>query len=1000
MKKYRAKLNDRVVGPLSESDIRNLLKNEKVTLSSEIQYFPNGEWKCLDEFSEFKDNNDATFIKKLDDFTFEEEVEEKVDEEFPKEFEFNNSEEVTVSSDKTVVSKKIVNNTEYDKTEINLETVKYLEELKRKEEIEEKAQVDKEEEKVEEKIDLNNDSTQMVNLDDFKNDLADEVITNEISLEKERKETKKVNPEKEIIEEKVDKKLKENPKKKRLVYIILTVIFLFIFLDSEEEIKTNNRITVLNPIIKFPNQFETENQIQAQNFLKEGLSLLEQGTYITKAKAAVKFRISTEHQFKNNSAMHHLIRVYSELLENSNTPIEDSSKIFKLVQINKSKALNDPDFAEAVASFYLFSNKTFAAQNVIEKFNTIKKNKPTINLFSLYLDILRINNQISKANKLVKKLESVNNKNFRTRLSLLKYYNFVGDTKKYKTELTNTYKIYKNSVELLLMSVEILIEDQKFDVVPNLLERIKKLEAERSRKFYSKYLEYRGIYSVYKKEIKSASGYFKKALKLNESSELRSRLASLELSGDPIADVLISESKAIEFIERSKKHLKNKNVKAAFKDALSATNVAENFIPAKLNLARLQIRSGLFKEAISSLENLQKKNITDPEITFILIEAYTKSYKFSDVKRILSIISTSSLVNDYRYYTSMAMYYVYKDDFYNSINWLQLAIRKNPLDEQMHFELTKILIRYRKYNKAKVFLSKLIDINPVELKYRVAYSNVLYETDGITYAVGYLYDILRDYPNNSELLSAIGIYYYKSGQQKKYENIKKDLEKLPKRDPTIYKFLIESAKLDNDDKKLIKNSKALTQIEPGNLENRILLGKTLLNNEKFEESLKEFKYVESRLDSYPRLQYFMSKLYLLTENIDKSIELAQKEIKTNPQNIEGYVLLGDIYRKQKKYLDAEEKYKKAQKINDKNIDTLIGLSSINIKKSQFDIAIDLLIKARSVDPNRSDVHKLLGDAYRQIGQSALATESYKIFLELSPNSRYKDQIKSYLRLMQ
>jgi tetratricopeptide (TPR) repeat protein len=180
---------------------------------------------------------------------------------------------------------------------------------------------------------------------------------------------------------------------------------------------------------------------------------------------------------------------------------------------------------------------------------------------------------------------------------------------------------------------------------------------------------------------------------------------------------------------------------------------------------------------------------------------------------------------------------------------------------------------------------------------------------------------------------------------------------------------------------------------------RILLGKTYLNNEKFEKALIQFKKIENRLKTYPKLQYFMSKLYLLTDDNDKAIELAKAEIKSNPQNLEGYVLLGDIYTKEKKYNDAEEMYKKAQKIDDNDIDTMIGLSSINLKKSQFDIAIDLLLKARNVDPNNSNVHKLLGDAYRKIGQSSLATESYKIFLELSPNSRYKDEINTYLRIM-
>ena len=1014
MKKYRVKLkDDRIVGPLSESDIKSLLESKKINKQSNVQYFPNGEWKELESYSELIET-EATFIRKLDEIGKSDEpqpVEKNEDppKDFPKEFNFEkdkeNEEETkpheNSDPDKTVV-RKIPESIDDDKTQINPDTLKYLEELKSQKE-EEAKEVEQEKEPEEEQVDLKNDSTQMINLNDLKNELADEVVETELSLEREKLSEKKNEAQlRRDNKLKSEEPKKEEPKKKnkKVLYLAIILIAAFFLFDDPEEVKVVKKISVINPVINFPRQFEVENPTQAKKFFQEGITLLKKPTYINKVKAGVKFRISTEHKFRDNSAMAYLIRVYSELLENSNTKIEDSSKIFKLVQIHKSKALSDPKFAEAVASFYLYAGKPYAAQKTIEKFNSITTNKPTTELFALYLDILRINSDISKANNVLERLEKIAKPSFRIKMAIMDYLNFLGRSEEYKRILTQTYKEHKYSVGLLIKSIKILIDEQRFDIVPKLLYKVKERVAENSKIYYSKYLEYKGIYQVFKKKYKLANGYFEKALKFNESSELRSRLASLDLSGDPIADVLISESKAIELIERSKDHLKKNNMKAAFQDALEATSIAENYIPAKLNLAQLQIKNGLFKEAISSLEGLQKKNITDPEVTFTLIDAYTESYKFNDVKKLLSIISTSNLVDDYRYYTATAKYYVYKDDFYNSVNWLQLAIRKNPLDEDMHFELAKILIQYRKYQKAKVFLSKLIDINPVDLKYRVAYSGILYETEGITYAVGYLYDILRDYPNNSEILSAIGIYYYKSGQQKKYNSIKKELSKLPKRDPSIYKFLIESSKLDNDDKVLVENAIELLKIQPGNLPIRILLGKTYLKNEKFEKALEQFKKVEDRLETYPRLQYFMSKLYLLTDNNEKAISLAKKEVETNPQNIEGYVLLGDIYRKEKKYLDAEDMYKKAQKINDKDVDTLIGLSSINLKKSQFDIAIDLLKKARQVNPNNPDTHKLLGDAYRKIGQSSLASESYKIFLELSPNSRYKDEIDTYIRIMQ
>ena len=79
---------------------------------------------------------------------------------------------------------------------------------------------------------------------------------------------------------------------------------------------------------------------------------------------------------------------------------------------------------------------------------------------------------------------------------------------------------------------------------------------------------------------------------------------------------------------------------------------------------------------------------------------------------------------------------------------------------------------------------------------------------------------------------------------------------------------------------------------------------------------------------------------------------------------------------------------------------LVGLAYINFVKSQYEIALDLFIKAKRLDPGRAETYKLLGDVYRKIAQSSLAIESYKMFLELSPNTRYKKDLQNYIRMMQ
>ncbi|MEX1099752.1 MAG: tetratricopeptide repeat protein, partial [Bacteriovoracaceae bacterium] len=553
---------------------------------------------------------------------------------------------------------------------------------------------------------------------------------------------------------------------------------------------------------------------------------------------------------------------------------------------------------------------------------------------------------------------------------------------------------------LMLRKGRLLIYAENFGALEVLLKKIRALEAERSKVYYSKYLEFTGLLAVSKNDSARALKNFEKALELNENLELRSQLSALNADATQEASELINQSKAVKLIANSERHLKQNNYKYAFKDALEAARVAPNYLPTQLHLAKLQVVQSFFAEAITTLEDLYDKHPHNPEVVFALVDAYIESFKFGKVQKLLSILSSSNLRRDPAYFSKTAKYYVYKDEFAGAVAWLQKAINVNPLNDDNIYDLAKMFIRYRKYNQAKVLLSKAMDLDPANVDYRVSYADILYETESASAAIGYLYDVLRDFPDNGKILSAIGIYYYRSGQVKMFQSVKEKLLKLPGKDTALFEFLIQAAKLDEKYDDVVQYSKELIELKPGDLQARLFLGQVYMEMSKYKEALEEFNAIKERLPTYPKLQYFMSKLYLLTDNVEKATELALKEVEGNPSGIEGYLLLGEIYKKKEKYIEAEKQYKKAQQINPKNVDVLVGLAYINFMKSQYEIALDLFKKARRFEPSRAETHKLLGDVYRKIGQSSLAVESYKMFLELSPNSRYKENLQNYIRMMQ
>lgn len=1046
MNKYRIRLkNSRVIGPLSLEQFVELKQKGHIVGKEEYQIYPTGDWGPIDDFKEIKevlkndvkseDNIEATFVRKIKDITNEKNnkgnaKEETEETSFPKKFEYEKKtpfsdrkypvntgiinpedEKADLTLTKTISEKNSLIDENQDKTIVNTDTVKYLEELQRaKEEAESKKEEEKSE--LEPEVDLNNDATQFLNLNEFKKEVRLELKSNQEEFKEEEKEyndellkienEKKARIEKEKLEN-LEEESEEEPSKLKKYLVVLAIIAVFyVILFPEETKKPVQKVIIKEPVISFPVRYDIPSEVKANELYKAGLIENNKNTYSSKIKASVLFRQSLENQFNNNPAAAKLIFLYSDLIKDSKDISDDANTVFKLVQIFKNKAQLDGNFAAGIALFYLNMEKYSAAAKVVEKFNAVKNNSPTLELFAVYLRSLIKNGDLVKAKSVADKLETtkLEIRSLYVQLALIDYYIFINEYEKGSKLVIDSLKTFKDSVPLLLKECKLLIYAEDFKTLNIQLKKIRALNVENSKIYYAKYLEYRALFEVSEGKVKEATALFKKALKTHESLELRSRLASLSESTNSEANIIIVESKALQLIGNAKIQLMKNNFRFAFKDALEANRIAPHFIPAKIFLAKLQTNQSLFKEAIAILENLYSENPHNEEIIFSLIDTYIEAYKFSDVSRILSIISSSEIVNNPKFYSITAKYYVYKDDFVNARAWLQRAINKNPLDDRNKFELAKMYIKYNKFDKGKSLLNNAMDLDPSQLDYRVSYSSILYDIDGADSAIGYLYDILQDFPDNPKLLSQIGIFYYRSGQIKSFKNIKEKLQKLPNKDTALYEFLIKAAELDGRPNDVIEYSKKLIELNPGDLKTRLNLGKTYMESAKYKEALIELKAIEDRLDTYPNLQLYMSKLFLLTDDYDQAEILAKKEIEANPSSEFGYILLGDIYSEKKQYIEGEKEYKKAQKINGNNYNMLIGLAKINFKKSQYELALDQFLKARNVAPEQPEVHKLLGDAYRKMSQSLLAIESYKLFLELSPTSKYKDEINTYIRMMQ
>src|SRR5690606_1338440 len=126
----------------------------------------------------------------------------------------------------------------------------------------------------------------------------------------------------------------------------------------------------------------------------------------------------------------------------SKEKIEDSNRIFKLVQVVSTKSFSDPNMTAAVAEFYINVNKSNAAVKVVEQFNTITGNQPTIDLFGIYLSALIKSGNFTTARQVFTRLEAAPNKNWDVYRPMIDFHMLNSEYEKAAELIIEAEKLY------------------------------------------------------------------------------------------------------------------------------------------------------------------------------------------------------------------------------------------------------------------------------------------------------------------------------------------------------------------------------------------------------------------------------------------------------------------------------------------------------------------------------------------------------------------------------
>ena len=1053
MTKYRIRLkNSRVIGPFVMKQLHELKSKGHIQGDEEAQLFPTGNWVPLSHFDFYKDLMDqektAVLSAEVKEETFvidlaklrnqKNEIEiEKLDVGHHEPIEqltetvyipqgkiapsvLHSQFEIELDAHDDNNDKKKVDDADdpHDRTALNpiaqqdLERIKLIkigEEARLKEEAEDKRLEEEKEFKEAEvlKVMEADESTQMIHLDRNSKSLMIAAQDEEVKIELEAREVKKKkkrleDAENELVENEDGRDEAAKNKKNKILGIIGLSILAFVLLFPKDDKPKKIPFKHIAPRVDFPVPFDRSDTKRSKIEFEKAELLFRAGDYISLIKAGVLLKSSYENNIDSEEVISLLVRDYAEQLKYSVDENQINAQVvFNLIQAKRPFLAKNPNGVIGLNLFYMNIKKYEAAADVVAKYLKLFPGNVTPDLFAAYLITLLKIGKLDLAKQFRIPLEKTSLKSRYVYDALIEYSLLNQENNKALEYINDAIKNYPKLVGFYLRKADELIKIKNFKEASSLLDKAEELNLENNDINRAKFLELKGLLLAYSGDVKKATAFFTKSLEIVDSHELRMRLADLSSSNDPKdkTDRLIAESKAIKYLMQAKDFYLKKRYELALSSAAKATDALPGHIPSELYLAKTQLKLGLAKQALQTIEDLLKKYPDDKSINLALIDAYIETYKFNDAKNRIGIISGTDIKGGWEFASANGRLYSQMGDSLQAILWLRNSIQMNPLNDHDIYLLSLLIIKRADFDTARQLLNKCMELDPVNADYRIAYSKIIYEQQDDLSAIGYLLDLLDEFGDNPKILSEIAIFYYRAGRIKDFQVYKEKLEKMPVKDKSLYEFLIKAALLDERYSEIPGLVEKLLEIEPGEIESMMTAGRVLFENGNLVEASKWFKRIQDKLETYPKLQYYIAKIKYLSGDYDGALADVSTDLKANGDNDADLTLMAQIYVAKGELIQAENLFKRAQKINPKAFESLVGLADISTKRNNFELALDLYKKAMKEKGDEPVIHKKIGDVYRLLGQGALAVESYKLYLEMKPEASDKRQIESYINLM-
>ncbi len=335
-------------------------------------------------------------------------------------------------------------------------------------------------------------------------------------------------------------------------------------------------------------------------------------------------------------------------------------------------------------------------------------------------------------------------------------------------------------------------------------------------------------------------------------------------------------------------------------------------------------------------------------------------------------------------YAEISNAFAEQEKWEEALKWLDKADEIQPNGFQVQIHYANYFIRKKEYKKAGEYLNIAKKLQPKSTIPYEAFANIALREKNYEEAISNLQKCIELDPKKGSFLNQLGNVYKQKGET---QLALTNFQKATRVEPKLISSFENLANLYLDLKKIdlaIKSYEKCVELEPSNSYYLRILAEAYIEKADYDSAIATYNKAQEVDPNEHMIYNELGNCLVLKKEYEKGKEKYNRAIELGNNEVKSYANKGlaDLKRKQRKYDEAIELYKKAIELFTTNQDARIGMAITYSKKGDNQEAIVILKASIESDPQNSKAHFELGKIFRSEKRQEEAVASFKKACEL------------------